>query len=93
MREWRGVVVQLAAIFALVWLVKGCGDERVLFTAIGALGPYLGITSTRARMEAGSMPRSGGGGGMSMPVPPIVGALAGGVLSVIGVLIYLEVAR
>lgn len=63
MIAWRGIIIQLACLAALVSIIHGSHDPNVLWAAIGIIGTTLGQTVARARVSGA---QDGGNGNVSV---------------------------
>lgn len=63
MVQWRGVIIQLACLAALVSIIHGTHDANVIWAAIGIIGTTLGQTVARARVSGA---QDGGNGTVSV---------------------------
>lgn len=86
MDKYRGMIVQLATLFAIVGLVamSKIADSAVLHYALGTIGGVYGANTTRARFEAANGVLNGTQSsitqGLGRSIPPIVGGVLGFVL-------------
>ena len=86
MREWRGVIIQLSSLAAVVAIVgmSKIADPHIVSMALGIVGAGVGQSIARARLDAGSSGKpgagsGGSGGGTSLPPSGLV-TVMGGVL-------------
>jgi len=85
MREWRGVIIQLSSLAAVVAIVgmSKIADPHIVSMALGIVGAGVGQSIARARLDAGSSGKPGSGGsgsGPSLPpsgLVPIIGGIVG----------------
>jgi uncharacterized membrane protein len=83
MSEWRGVVIQLAFIASLTAIVMKATDPLILHSGVGIIGASLGSAVMRSRTDVNAASGGKGSGkGSGFSVPPIIGAITCGVLSV-----------
>lgn len=77
MNAWRGVILQMGCLAALVALVRGNTDEKILYVAVGGVLSALAQTISRARVDVAGEPRTPpkAGGGPGLSLPPIIGAI------------------
>jgi uncharacterized membrane protein YjfL (UPF0719 family) len=74
---WRGVIIQLACLAALVFIIHGSHDPNVLWAAIGIVGTVLGQTVARARVSGPleTVTNGNGAGGPLSKGPGVAGPL------------------
>lgn len=77
MKDWRGVIVQLASLFSAVAIVamSKIADPHIVSMALGVIGAGVGQSLARARLDAGSNgPTGSGRPGSSLP--PMITTIA-----------------
>lgn len=80
MIAWRGIIIQLACLAALVSIIHGSHDANVLWAAIGIIGTTLGQTVARARVSGA---QDGGNGSVSVTTTPGVPRIPPSVMGVV----------
>lgn len=84
MEQWRGTIVQLACLAALVAIVglSKSASTDVIHIALGAIATVLGQSVARARVDAVKGGSALGGSGTPSKPPPGLTALVGALVGV-----------